>query len=100
MNYVEEAVQLFEDGYMCSNNGCLSMKSNIFVQIDLTRTLALDEVNISEISVTVEALTGISGLQTGVELNDEGYIMHVIIFVNDMETGQKVLDAVKTCEKK
>jgi len=87
-----------EQRYVCENDGCLVMYSGTTVEIDLNNVYAND-INTTELRAEIETLSGVSVMDVGLELEERGLVMRVVIPVNNNQNGQVIVDAVNNLDK-
>jgi len=83
--------------YICSNDGCLKRNQTYSVEIDFDNLFAGD-VSLNDISIEIKTLTGIS-VDVGLEINDDAYVVHVVVLIEDEESGQTIVDSVNNMKK-
>jgi len=84
---------------MCSNNECIS-KNNNYVDVKLNDPLTVDDIDADEFAQNISNLTGIDSdsLTVGVDLNDDGHVVSIIILVSDEHDAETITDTMdNTC---
>jgi len=84
--------------FMCVNDGCLIRDQVYSIEIEFASIIAID-VNTSELKVEIEALTGVEVTNVGLEINEQAYVIHVVVIVEDEASGNTIVDAVNKMEK-
>jgi len=87
-----------EHKFICTNDGCLLRDQLYSVEIDFDNLMEMD-VNLGEITMEIEALTGIDELKVGVELDEDAYVVHVVVLVDDENVGEIIVDAVNNMDR-
>jgi len=77
------------------------MKRNvILIEIDQASVLA-SELNVSELALTIGNLTGIdaSNILIELEVDEQGYVIRVIVMLNDVDECEQVIAAVNDLDE-
>lgn len=76
------------------------MKRNIVV-IDMDNTIVASDVNKSEVAIAISNLTGIeaSGIIIELEVDENGYVVRVIVVLSDNEECEQVVAAINDLDK-
>lgn len=85
--------------YMCANDGCLPFGEETRVEIVVEAGVFAGDVNMSSLHLQVETLTGVEGIEIGLELSDDAYVLQVIVLVDDEEAATNVAEAVNNLDK-
>jgi len=89
--------------HVCMDDKCVSTKTTEkpwSVTIDINETLAAD-VDVAEALDTISTLCGVqqSTLKVALEINDDGYVVGVIILVDDESTAQLITSVMAEISK-
>jgi len=91
-----------DGSFVCVSGQCIENETikGWIVEIDITQTTA-GELNTSEILSSLCSMTNLetSELVIGYEVDEEGFIIHIIVYVKDEETGILVMEAIDDLEK-
>jgi len=85
--------------YICMNDGCLPrnyQKYSVEIEFD---NLTANDVNSKDIYVEIEHVTGIDQIEVGLELSEDAHIIHIIVIVEDKESGNKIANVLNQCVK-
>jgi len=86
--------------FMCSNGGCLRFgTSDVRVEIDVQDGVFAGDVNLVSLYDDLESLTNEHVLDVGIELRDDAYVIHVVVIVDDENSGTIVVNAVNNLDK-
>jgi len=104
----EEPVRTFlcgEDAPVCINNTCTKADApdeGIRVEINM-ENVHIDDLNTTELIEVIISLTGdtfnSSDIEIGVETDEEGQVVRVIVYCNDMDAATAIEAAVNSIEK-
>jgi len=88
------------DSNITEDMNIIVMKRNV-VSIDIKDDVLAVEVNISEIAKTISALTGIDvgDLIIDLEVDEEGYVISVLVIVEDGDKSNTIVAAVNELDK-
>jgi len=76
-------------GYLCVNDACKLMHSGYVVEIDVER-VRIDEFSTFDMVEQISQATGITITEIGLDLDENGYILRIVIPVSDSQTGQNL----------
>ena len=87
-----------EQRYMCINDGCLAFGTETRVEIDIEDGVFVGDVDLDKLDADVKQLTGIDNCKIGVELTDDGYIIQIVILIDDEDAALNVVEVVKNID--
>jgi len=77
------------------------METTVPVEIEIAVGIQVTEINTTELLEIINEQCGIDtdGMVIGFEIDDEGYIIRIIIYVEDEATALQLVEAVNDLEK-
>jgi len=85
--------------FMCTNGGCLAFGSEVRVEVDIENGFFAGDVNMSELRVGVKELSHSDSIEVGLELDDDGYVIRVIVICEEESDAQVLAVAVNDVSK-
>jgi len=98
-NNSDELTQMCIDG-KCINNKTL-IEEAVSIVFELVDGVLADDINATETKVRIVTEFGIEPdrVKIGWEVNDEGKVVRIVIFVDNVETAENILKSVQECNE-